>query len=66
VRQTTEDYNHGCFQNKLLSQIWLPTLVLIVVVAAGFAINAAHGSQDRTQSPGSKFAVAAFDQRQLG
>ncbi|MDT5408772.1 MAG: hypothetical protein QOG14_992 [Mycobacterium sp.] len=59
----------GASKSKLLSQIWLPTLVLIVVVAAGFAINAARGffgSQDRTQSPGSKFAVAAFDQRQLG
>jgi hypothetical protein len=44
----------GASRIKLLSQIWLPTLVLIVVVAAGFAINAAYGvvgSQDRTQSP---------------
>ena len=43
----------GASRIKLLSQIWLPTLVLIVVVAAGFAINAAYGvvGSHRTQSP---------------
>jgi hypothetical protein len=55
-------------KSKLLSQIWLPTLVLVVVVVAGFTIDAARGifgSQDRTQSPGNKFTVAQFNPKRI-
>lgn len=53
---------------KLLSRLWLPTLVLIVVVVAGVTINAARGifgSQDLTQSPGNKFAIAQFSPKRI-
>jgi Mycobacterium membrane protein len=46
----------------------LPTLAFVVVVVAGFTIHAAHGifgSQDRTQSPGSKFAIAQFNPKRI-
>src|ERR1700734_1119644 len=55
-------------KSKLLSQIWLPTLVLVVVVVAGVTIDAARGifgSQDRTQSPGNKFTVAQFNPKRI-
>jgi hypothetical protein len=55
-------------RRRLLSRIWLPTLALVVVVVAGFTIDAAHrifGSQDRTQSPGSKFAIAQFNPKRI-
>ena len=45
---------NGISKSKLLSRLWLPTVVLTVVVVAGLTINAARGifgSQDRTQSP---------------
>jgi Mycobacterium membrane protein len=56
------------FKSKLLGRIWLPTLVVVVVVVAGFTIDAAHGtfgSRDRTQSPGSKFAIAQFNPKRI-
>jgi hypothetical protein len=55
-------------KSKLLSQLWLPTLVFIVVVVATLTINAARGtfgSQDRTQSPGNKFAIAQFNPKRI-
>jgi Mycobacterium membrane protein len=55
-------------KSKLLGRIWLPTLVLIVVVVAGLTIDAVHGifgSQDRTQSPGSKSAIAQFNPKRI-
>jgi hypothetical protein len=55
-------------RRRLLSRIWLPTLAFVVVVVAGFTIHAAHGifgSQDRTQSPGSKFAIAQFNPKRI-
>jgi Mycobacterium membrane protein len=53
---------------RLLSPVWVPALVLIVVVVAGFTIKALHGifgSQDLTQSPGNKFVVAQFNPKRI-
>jgi hypothetical protein len=55
-------------KSKLLSQIWLPTLVLIVLVVAGFTINAARGifgSEDRTRGSGNSFSIAQFNPKRI-
>ncbi|OBA59410.1 MmpS protein [Mycobacterium sp. 1100029.7] len=55
-------------RRRLVSRLWLPTLVVIVVVLAGFVINSAHGifgSQDRTRSPGNKFTIAQFNPKRI-
>jgi hypothetical protein len=46
---------------RLINQLWLPTLVLIVVVMAGFTIDAARGifgSQGVTQPGKAAFSAA--------
>lgn len=55
-------------RRRLVSRLWLPTLVCVVVVIAGFTIDAAHGvfgSQDRTRSPGGQFAVVQFNPKRI-
>ena len=58
----------GSINRQLMSRLWLPTVVSAVVIAAGFTIDAAHGvfgSEDRTRSPGNKFAVVQFNPKQI-
>ena len=53
---------------RLLSRLWLPTLVIVVLVVAGFTIDAARGSfgaGDRTRSPGGNFSVAQFNPKRI-
>jgi hypothetical protein len=53
---------------RLVSKLWIPTVVLVVVVVAGFAIKSFHGifgSQDLTQSPGNKFVIAQFNPKNI-
>lgn len=53
---------------RLMSRLWLPAVVSVVVIVAGFTIDAAHGmfgSQDRTRSPGNKFAVVQFNPKRI-
>jgi hypothetical protein len=53
---------------RLVSKLWLPTLVIVVAVLAGFIIDSAHGifgSQDRTRSPGNKFSIAQFNPKRI-
>src|SRR5262245_35459175 len=52
----------------VLSRLWLPALVVVVVVVAGFTIKAAHGvfgSQDRTHSPGNKSSIVQVNPKPL-
>jgi len=53
---------------RLLSRFWLPTLALIVVLVAGFAISGMHGifgSKDTTKSSGNKFNIAQFNPKNI-
>jgi Mycobacterium membrane protein len=53
---------------RLASRLWLPTVVSVVAVVAGFTIEDAHGifgSQDRTRSPGNKFSIAQFNPKRI-
>jgi hypothetical protein len=53
---------------RLLSRFWLPTLALVVVLVAGFAINGfskIFGSQDITKSSGNKFVIAQFNPKNI-
>lgn len=53
---------------RLVSRLWLPTVVSVVVIMAAFTIDAAHGvfgSEDRTRSPGNKFAVVQFNPKRI-
>ncbi|OBJ47337.1 MmpS family transport accessory protein [Mycobacterium asiaticum] len=53
---------------RLLRRLWLPAVVAVVAVLAGFVIDSAHGifgSQDRTRSPGNKFAIAQFNPKRI-
>jgi hypothetical protein len=53
---------------RLANNLWLPTLVLVVLFVAGFTIKSAHGtfgSQDRTRSPGNKFAIVQFNPKRI-
>lgn len=53
---------------RLMSRLWLPAVVSVVVIVAGFTIDEAHGmfgSQDRTRSPGNKFAVVQFNPKRI-
>lgn len=53
---------------RLIGRLWLPTVVVMVVVVAGYTIDAAHGvfgSQDRTRSPGNKFSIAQFNPKRI-
>ncbi|OBK14723.1 MmpS family transport accessory protein [Mycobacterium asiaticum] len=53
---------------RLLNRLWLPAVVAVVAVLAGFVINSAHGifgSEDRTRSPGNKFAIAQFNPKRI-
>lgn len=55
-------------RRRLVSRLWLPALVAVVVVLAGFIIDSAHGifgSQDRTRSPGNKFSIAQFNPKRI-
>jgi hypothetical protein len=55
-------------RRQLVSRLWLPTLVVVVVVLAGFVIDSAHkifGSQDRTRSPGNTFSIAQFNPKRI-
>jgi Mycobacterium membrane protein len=55
-------------RRRLVSSLWLPTVMAVVVIVAGFTIKAAHGvfgSQDRTLSPGNKFAIAQFNPKRI-
>jgi len=53
---------------RLANNLWLPTLVLVVLFVAGFTIKSAHGifgSQDRTRSPGNNFAIVQFNPKRI-
>lgn len=53
---------------RLVSSLWLPTVMAVVVIVAAFTIKAAHGvfgSQDHTRSPGNKFAIAQFNPKRI-
>ena len=53
---------------RLISRLWLPMLVVVVALMAGFIIDSAHGifgSQDRTRSPGNKFSIAQFNPKRI-
>lgn len=53
---------------RLVSQLWLPALVVVVAVLAGLIIDFAHGifgSQDRTRSAGNKFSIAQFNPKRI-
>ncbi|OBI77890.1 MmpS family transport accessory protein [Mycobacterium asiaticum] len=53
---------------RLLNRLWLPAVVAVVAVLAGSVIDSAHGifgSQDRTRSPGNKFAIAQFNPKRI-
>ena len=53
---------------RLVSKMWLPLLVLVVVVSAALAIRSVHGifaSEDRTQSPAAKFAIVQFNPKNI-
>jgi hypothetical protein len=53
---------------RLVSRLWLPTVMAVVVIVAGFTIEVAHGifgSQDRTRSSGSKFAIVQFSPKRI-
>jgi hypothetical protein len=53
---------------RLVSGLWLPTLVAVVVVGAGCIIDAAHGifgSDDRTRGSGNSFAIAQFNPKRI-
>ncbi|OBJ03597.1 MmpS family transport accessory protein [Mycobacterium sp. 1465703.0] len=55
-------------RRRLVSKLWLPTLVVVVAVLAGTVIDSAHrifGSQDRTRSPGDKFSIAQFNPKRI-
>ncbi|OBJ08988.1 MmpS protein [Mycobacterium sp. 1165196.3] len=55
-------------RRRLVSRLWLPALVAVVVVLAAFIIDSAHGifgSQDRTRSPGNKFSIAQFNPKRI-
>jgi hypothetical protein len=55
-------------RRRLVSRLWLPTLVLVVAVLAGFVIDAAHGafgSDDRTRSLGNRFSIAQFNPKRI-
>jgi hypothetical protein len=55
-------------RRRLVSRLWLPTLVVVIAVLAGFVIDSAHGifgSQDRTRSPGNKFSIAQFNPKRI-
>ncbi|BBX39474.1 MmpS family transport accessory protein [Mycobacterium simiae] len=55
-------------RRRLVTKLWLPTLVVVVAVLAGCVIDSAHrvfGSQDRTRSPGSKFSIAQFNPKRI-
>src|ERR1700742_3788344 len=53
---------------RLVGRLWLPTIAVVVVVVAGFIINAAHGifgSDDRTRGSGNGFAIAQFNPKHI-
>lgn len=53
---------------RLVNRLWLPTIVVVVAVLAGFIIDSAHGifgSQDRTRSAGNKFSIAQFNPKRI-
>jgi hypothetical protein len=55
-------------RRRLVGRLWLPTLVIVVTVLAGFIIDSARGtfgSQDRTRSPGDKFSIAQFNPKRI-
>jgi hypothetical protein len=55
-------------RRRLVERLWLPSLVVVVAVLAGFIIDSAHGifgSQDRTRSPGNKFSIAQFNPKRI-
>jgi hypothetical protein len=55
-------------RRRLVRRLWLPTVMAVVVIVAAFTIEAAHGvfgSQDRTRSPGNKFAIVQFNPKRI-
>jgi hypothetical protein len=53
---------------RLVSRVWLPALVAIVVVVAVLVIDTAHGafgSDDRTRGSGNKFSIAQFNPKHI-
>jgi len=55
-------------RRRLVSRLWLPTLVVVVAVLAGSVIDSAHGifgSRDRTRSPGNTFSIAQFNPKRI-
>lgn len=55
-------------RRRLISMLWLPTVVVVVAVLAGTVIDSAHGmfgSKDRTRSPGNKFSIAQFNPKRI-
>jgi Mycobacterium membrane protein len=53
---------------RLVSRVWLPTLVAIVVVVAVLVIHTAHGAfgaDDRTRGSGNKFSIAQFNPKRI-
>ncbi|GFG64031.1 putative membrane protein, MmpS family [Mycobacterium kubicae] len=55
-------------RRRLVSRLWLPTLVCVVLAGAALTIDTAHGvfgSQDRTRSPGSKFSIVQFNPKRI-
>jgi hypothetical protein len=55
-------------RRRLVERLWLPSLVVVVAILAGFIIDSAHGifgSQDRTRSPGNKFSITQFNPKRI-
>jgi hypothetical protein len=53
---------------RLVSRIWLPTLVATVLVVAVLVIDTAHGAfgaDDRTRGSGNKFSIAQFNPKRI-
>ncbi|OBH53631.1 MmpS family transport accessory protein [Mycobacterium sp. E2479] len=53
---------------RLVSRLWLPTLVIAVAAMAGLIIDSVHGSfgsHDRTRSPGNKFSITQFNPKRI-
>ena len=55
-------------RRRLVSKVWLPTVVVVVVAVAGSIINSAHGlfgSDDRTRGSGNRFSIAQFNPKHI-
>ena len=55
-------------RRRLVSKVWLPTVVVVVVAVAGSIINSAQGlfgSDDRTRGSGNRFSIAQFNPKHI-